>query len=170
MSSKEFKAMIAKRNGKKSPKRANVLTNSVLTYLNSSGYKVSRNNTTGIFDPARAARLLAAYARCIARGGNTPPDITKLTGKQIRKGNVDLKDIQKILRGCFRKHHGIKGVPDIVGYEKKTGKYIGIEIKAGKDKESVRQRIYREEANKHGALCVTVRNMEDLIIYLEKSR
>ena len=67
-------------------------------------------------------------------------------------------------RGCFRKSKTkLLGVPDIIGYHKKTAKFIGVEIKVGKDKLSPEQILFRDEALESNCICLVVKTMEDII-------
>lgn len=64
---------------------------------------------------------------------------------------------------CFRKNKNkLLGVPDIIGFNKKTGIFIGVEIKVGKDKLSPEQILFIEEANKSNCICLVVKEIEDL--------
>jgi hypothetical protein len=65
---------------------------------------------------------------------------------------------------CFRKNKNkLLGVPDIIGFHKKTGKFIGIEIKVGKDKLSLEQILFRDEALESNCICLVVKEMKDII-------
>jgi hypothetical protein len=91
-----------------------------------------------------------------------------LTAKELTK--QVLKELE--LRGVWvwrqnnihvqgRTFNGLRGVPDIIGVNKK-GKFIGIEIKAGKDRMSEFQETFKEEIEKRGAVYLVVRNLQDL--------
>lgn len=66
--------------------------------------------------------------------------------------------------GFFRKppKGAINGVPDIIGYEKITGKFIGVEIKTGKDKLSESQLLFQSDCLKHNATYWGIRNIDEL--------
>lgn len=58
-------------------------------------------------------------------------------------------------RECYRKNHSsLLGVPDIVGYFKFTGQALFVEVKTGKDKLSVYQENFIEDAKRHCFVCV----------------
>lgn len=124
--------------------RANQLTRAVLELLNHSGYKAWRNNTVGVFDVNQAVER-----------------ITK--EKPANKGQL-----RKILNGCYRKSHTIPGQPDVIGYHKGSGKFIGVEIKAGKDRPSIHQIRFMDEANKAGAMVIECREVLDVVDLIEK--
>lgn len=66
-------------------------------------------------------------------------------------------------RGVYRKNRSaLHGIPDILGYHKKTGRMIAIEIKTGKDKLSPAQKIFLDELNDAGGIALEVRNITDL--------
>jgi Holliday junction resolvase len=85
---------------------ANELTSQIITYLNSTGFEVWRQNVVGI-----------------ARG---------------------------------RKVATKKGLPDIVGFQLKTGIAVYIEIKVGKDKLSNEQREFLIKALANGCFAIIV--------------
>ena len=137
MTSKEFKNY----NQRYSQKglRANALTRAVLETLNLYGFFAWRNNTVGVFDINQAVEKLAKNRNC--------------------KKN----EIRRILNSCFRNSHTIKGQPDIIAIEKKTGRFIGVEIKAGNDRLSNDQKRFIQRANKTGGLVFEVRKIDDLL-------
>jgi len=139
LSAEDFKKMMAKKHKRKNPK-ANELTKEIIRFLSLNGYVVWRNNTVGIFDIKQAAQKLFA-------------------SKQI----ASVKHGMSILKTCYRKSHDRKGAPDIIGYQKKTGKFIGVEVKAGKDQESVHQKQFRMQAVHAGAIHIVARSLDDVI-------
>ena len=69
-----------------------------------------------------------------------------------RQNNVGVFDpIKKI----YRSNSSKKGVPDIIGITP-TGKFIGIEVKIGKDKVSTFQLEFHQQAEKLGAVTAIV--------------
>ena len=56
---------------------------------------------------------------------------------------------------------GKKGVPDVIGFTKK-GKFLGVEIKAGKDKLSPEQKQFHEDLKEKGGISVIIRTYEDV--------
>lgn len=56
-----------------------------------------------------------------------------------------------------------KGTPDLIGIQKGTGRFLGIEIKSDKGKVTVEQKETLEEINSHGGLGFVARNLGDAI-------
>lgn len=64
--------------------------------------------------------------------------------------------------GGFRRNSTKLGVSDIIGYQKKTGRAIYVEIKTGKDKLSDEQRAFLIDALKNGCIAFECRCIEDI--------
>jgi hypothetical protein len=88
--------------------------------------------------------------------------------------NTITKQIKEYLEktGCFiwrqnnvrvagRTFNGLKGVPDIIG-STRQGKFIGVEVKAGKDKMSEDQIKFKNEITKRGGIYIEARSLEDV--------
>lgn len=67
----------------------------------------------------------------------------------------------------FRKGSVEKGVADIMGYCKKTGKVIAIEVKVGKDKPSPEQIRFIQSIQKAGGYACFASCAGDVVEYLE---
>lgn len=76
-----------------------------------------------------------------------------------RNNNVAVYD-RKI--GGFRSNSTKLGVPDIIGYQRKTGRAIYVEIKTGKDRLTDEQRAFLIEALKNGCIAFECRSVEDI--------
>lgn len=63
----------------------------------------------------------------------------------------------------FRANSVLKGVSDIIGFNKKTGQFIAVEIKTGRDKLSVEQKLFLDTLNESGGVGIEVRSIDDLI-------
>lgn len=61
---------------------------------------------------------------------------------------------------------GIKGSSDIIGIEKITGRFIAIEVKAGKNITSTEQDIFLENINRRNGLAIVAYSLEDVQKYL----
>lgn len=83
-----------------------------------------------------------------------------------RNNNGAVYDVR---RRCFRANSTSKlGVPDIIGYQKRTGRSIYVEIKTGYDKLSDEQRAFLKEALENGCIAFECRVIEDVKRRLEQ--
>lgn len=62
----------------------------------------------------------------------------------------------------FRRNSSTPGISDILGFHRKTGKIIAVEIKAGKDVLSVYQMNFLDQVFKSGGYSFVVRSFEDI--------
>jgi predicted acyltransferase len=62
--------------------------------------------------------------------------------------------------GAYRSHGGMKGVPDIICIIK--GQFVGIEIKAGKDRISADQLLFKKRCERNGGLYLVVNDPKDV--------
>ena len=62
--------------------------------------------------------------------------------------------------GGYRAHAGMKGVPDIIAVI--DGTFIGIEIKAGKDRMSPDQILFKRMLERNGGKYFVVKNIKDV--------
>ena len=77
-----------------------------------------------------------------------------------RINNVGIWDAK---RGTYRKGGTVKGIPDIIGVI--DGRFIGIEIKYGKDRQSADQKVVEQEIQGAGGVYFIAKSYAD---YLEK--
>src|SRR3990167_8178031 len=76
-----------------------------------------------------------------------------------RNNNGAVYDVK---RSVFRKNPAMKkGIPDICGYSKATGRAIFVEVKTGKDKLSEEQERFLSEAGKAGCFCIVAKDFDD---------
>jgi hypothetical protein len=66
------------------------------------------------------------------------------------------------VKKVFRRNSSTPGVSDIIGFHKKTGVFVAVEIKAGKDKLSPYQERFLADVKKAGGVAMVVRNMDDV--------
>ncbi len=144
MTSEEFKKFIAAKHGK-SENRTNDVTKAILNYLNGNGYVVWRCNTVGIFD----IKILAAKLRSMP--------------------SLSVANVLQAAKDSFRKSHDRKGTPDILGYHRETGRFIGVEVKTGKDNMSIFQIAFQQEVEKTGAVYIVAGSVDDVDSYLNNS-
>ncbi len=60
----------------------------------------------------------------------------------------------------------LKGVPDVLAIIPTTGRFLGVEVKIGKDKLSIHQELFMEEANRKGALSLVATDYDQFITAL----
>lgn len=68
----------------------------------------------------------------------------------------------------FRKNSSTPGISDIIGFHKKTGRFIACEIKAGKDTLSDEQIEFLKNVNESGGIGIVVRTIGDLENFLQQ--
>lgn len=62
--------------------------------------------------------------------------------------------------GQYRSHGGMKGVPDIICVI--NGQFVGLEIKAGKDRISADQMLFKKRCERNGGLYFIIRLVADV--------
>lgn len=88
-------------------------------------------------------------------------DLLTLKGFKVwRNNNGAVYDVKK---KCFRKNSVAQlGVSDVIGYQKKTGRAIFVEIKTGSDSLSDEQREFLIEALNNGCIAFECRHIDDV--------
>lgn len=72
-------------------------------------------------------------------------------------------------RQVFRKNpDALLGVPDVLGFCRKTGRLAAVEVKAGKDKLSVHQTQFLEDVRSAGGFACEARDVNGFIEEFEK--
>lgn len=64
--------------------------------------------------------------------------------------------------GGYRRNSSTPGISDIIGYEKKTGKFLAVEIKVGADKLSPYQQRFLDGVASSGGYAYVVKTVDDL--------
>ena len=78
-----------------------------------------------------------------------------------RNNTVGIYDAQKKI---YRANpHTRKGIPDIIGFRKCDGKFIGIEIKTGSDKLSSEQASFISDLQAAGGIGMVVKTIDDFL-------
>lgn len=72
-------------------------------------------------------------------------------------------------KGVYRKNAGLNGISDILGIEKKTGRFIAIEVKFGKDEMSYEQLAFMSEIERAGGIAIVAHKIDDVINKLNES-
>ena len=82
-----------------------------------------------------------------------------LSGWKVwRQNNVGIYD-PKIKK--YRKNpNNLKGIADIIGFNKDTAQFIAIEIKIGKDKLSIHQRNFLQELTDSGGIAIVAKSFD----------
>ncbi len=70
--------------------------------------------------------------------------------------------------GGYRQNSTIKGISDIIGYQRSTGRAVFVEIKTGTDKLSPEQRTFLCEAIDQGCIAFECRGIDDVIKQMKK--
>ena len=85
--------------------------------------------------------------------------VLRLSGFNVwRQNNGGVYDpVKKV----YRRNSSTSGIPDIIGYKKDTGVFVGVEIKVGKDKLSNDQQLFSENLQKAGGWYWVVKTYED---------
>ncbi len=104
---------------RRKPSPTNETTKAIIRHLAFSGFKAWRNNTIGVWDPAK-----------------------------------------KVFR---RNPHQLNGVPDIIGFSRRTGKFIAVEVKTGRDRASAAQKAFLAELSKAGGIAMIVNDYDDFV-------
>ena len=88
--------------------------------------------------------------------------LLNLNGYKVWRQNNNAVYDQK--KGVFRHGGVLRGVPDVIGFHRKTGMFICVEVKTGKDKLSAFQTEFLNDVVLAGATAVVVRSSDDLMI------
>ena len=129
---------------------ANELTKSIIQWMNWNGFVVWRNNTMGVFDGmATAKKLLGLIKHCVST-------------RRI----PTIAEIKRLF--VYRKSHERKGVSDIIGFEKKTGRFVAVEVKFGNDTIGEHQQQFLDQVRKNGGIAIVARGMENFLQDVEQ--
>lgn len=66
------------------------------------------------------------------------------------------------VKKVFRSNSSTPGISDILGYHRKTGKILAVEIKIGKDKLSPYQEQFLSSVSKSGGYAFVIKSTEQL--------
>jgi len=145
MTSEEFKQYIlGKYAHKVKSKGANQLTSNIIHFLNLNGCVAFRNNVMGVFDQKLALKNILALRM------------------------VNEKTLRKALQKSYRKSHEKKGVSDVIGFVKKNGRFIAIEVKFGKDTLSIYQTDFLRQVEKGGGISIVAKTYEQFVKDFQK--
>lgn len=87
-------------------------------------------------------------------------DLFTLKGYKVwRQNTAGIYDEKK---GVYRSGSATKGISDVIGFHKQTGKFVAIEIKTGKDKLSSFQQNFLNDVAQSGADAYVIHNSIEL--------
>jgi len=85
--------------------------------------------------------------------------VLRLSGFNVwRQNNAAVYDPTKKV---YRRNSSTPGIPDIIGYKKDTGVFVGVEIKVGKDKLSKEQVNFANDLQRNGGWYWVVKTFDD---------
>jgi hypothetical protein len=76
-----------------------------------------------------------------------------------RNNNIPTFDAK---RNIYRANTTKKGISDIIGFQRSTGRFLAVEIKNGKDKLSAEQKVFLEDVKNGGGIAMVIYNMTDV--------
>lgn len=105
------------------------------------------------------------YQRRVSRTNETTKAIIRhLTFSGFKAWRNNTVGIWDPVKKVFRKNpHQLNGVPDIIGFSRRTGKFIAVEVKTGRDSASNAQRLFLSELSKAGGIAMMVKDYDDFV-------
>lgn len=67
------------------------------------------------------------------------------------------------VKKVFRRNSSTPGISDIIGYHRKTGQFLAVEIKSGKDRLTKEQKLFLENVEKAGGMALVIRTTDDIL-------
>lgn len=121
--------------------RANQITTNVIRMASTQGCTVWRNNTLGVFDGKIALDKI---------------------WRLVQSGRVTTAELKKALQSSYRTTNERKGASDVLGFYRKTGQFLAIEIKGKGDKLSIEQQQFLKEVAAAGLAFVVAEEPEKM--------
>jgi hypothetical protein len=91
--------------------------------------------------------------------------LTYLNHKGYKAWRNNNNAVYSVKQQSFRKNPtALKGVSDILGFNKSTGLIIAIEIKTGKDKASPEQELFINDVNASGGIGLFVKTFDEFLL------
>jgi hypothetical protein len=118
----------------------------IVKFLNENGYYVWRQGNHGMFNLEYAVKgMLQVIQYCQASPGS--------------QGIAEM--IRQKLRRCFmRVPESVKGVADVIGWDKTSGKWIAVEVKTEQDRLRPEQDQWLRSLKEAGGSVYVVRDIE----------
>ena len=105
------------------------------------GCTVWRNNVLGVFDAKIALDKI---------------------WRLVQSGKVTTSELKKALQSSYRTTNERKGASDVLGFVRKTGQFLSIEIKGKGDKLSIEQQQFLKEVATAGLAFVVAEEPEKM--------
>lgn len=129
----------------------------IITLMNNHGYCVWRHSNTGGFNSLFVQVTIEKLFPAVATGCLTQKQYSESVRTTIKRG--------------WRKTPGqLVGIPDIVGFNLLTGKFVAVELKIGLDTLSQEQRQFNEKAKNAGSETYIVKDFPVFSQYLRKKQ
>jgi VRR-NUC domain len=128
------------------------MISAVVSLLNLHGYVAWRQENSGQFNTTAAVDSLARYVKKLLAEAQSGQQMELFQRKTKADAGQNLaSDIHGILSGCWRKvPNSVRGVADVIGWERGTGRWIAVEIKVGSDQLSLDQKVWLESLRQSG--------------------
>lgn len=127
--------------------RTNDLTKAIIQYLSTNQWKVWRQNNHGVLSHKNAAKNIMAIVPFLKGRNRNDEEALKAIIKAISKSYIK-----------NRMH--LKGVSDIIGFHKRSGQWISVEVKTGKDKQSLDQIAFGREVRRSGGVHIIAKDID----------
>lgn len=129
------------------------LAEKIILFLRTKGYDVWRQNNTGVLNANNASEKITKMIAIITQ------NITNaLRQNPNRNVTIDEKELQQDIYALIQKSYmkaslGVRGVPDVIGFNLKSGNWIAVEIKINNDDLSIYQKEFIKRLKDAGGEC-----------------
>lgn len=128
------------------------LIEEVVAFLNQNGFSAWRQANTGRFN----------QAACISGITKIILNVLKVAvagHAKLIKGDDLVDQVKRVVANSWMKQPGgVKGVSDVLGYSRKTGQFIAIEVKIGNDRLSEEQMNFLKSIKSSGGQAYVARD------------
>lgn len=140
------------------------LISAVVSYLNMSGYCAWRQQNTGHFNKSRAADSISRYIYQLLATARHGEQMALFSETKSAALDDIRKQIEFYLSNSWeRVPDSVKGIADVIGYNKRTGRWIAVEIKIGTDRLSVDQEVWLKGLSQAGGEVWLCRDIDSFI-------
>jgi len=81
-----------------------------------------------------------------------------------RNNNAPIYDIR---RKVYRSNNTLKGIADVLGLSP-AGRFIAVEVKTGKDRQSKEQKEFQNDVIRRGGIYIVAHTVDDIMHLIEK--